>query len=101
MNGAQLRGSSERQVEYPFFLRVVSEADAIQSLPTLLREADRQVIVVFDGDRELAVIVSAKEYESMRQARIDRFLQACDAMAEDAKKAGIVDEESLAAFLAE
>jgi PHD/YefM family antitoxin component YafN of YafNO toxin-antitoxin module len=82
-------------------MRVVSEADAIQSLPSLLREVDRQAIVVCDGDRELAVIVSAKEYESMRQARIDRFLQACDAMAEDAKKAGIVDEESLAAFLAE
>jgi len=54
-------------------MRVVSEADAIQSLPALLREADRQAIVVCDGDRELAVIVSAKEYESMSQARIDRF----------------------------
>jgi PHD/YefM family antitoxin component YafN of YafNO toxin-antitoxin module len=82
-------------------MRVVSEADAIQSLPSLLREVDRQAIVVCDGERELGVIVSVKEYELMRQAKISGFLQACDAMAEGAKRAGIVDEETLAAFLAE
>jgi hypothetical protein len=70
-------------------------------VPSLLRGVDQQAIVVCDGDRELAVIVSTNEYELIRQAKIDGFLQACDTMAEGAKKAGIVDEETLAAFLAE
>jgi PHD/YefM family antitoxin component YafN of YafNO toxin-antitoxin module len=82
-------------------MRVVSESDAIQSLPALLREADHEAIVVRDGDRELAVIVSARDYEFLRRARVEALLQACDAMAIGAGNAGIFDEASVAAFLAE
>jgi CBS-domain-containing membrane protein len=84
-------------VAYANRVRVVSESDAIQSLPTLLREAEKQTVVVRDGDRELAAIVSMKDYETIRKAKVERLKMAMqqygDSLRADATEAGISLDE--------
>jgi hypothetical protein len=93
-----LKPSSNRKTSGgSFFVRVVSEADAIQKLPTLLREAEKQAVVVRDGERELGAIMSMKDYETIRKAKVERLKMAMkqfgEALRADPDEAGISLDE--------
>ncbi len=68
-------------------MRVVSETDAIESFPSLLRQADQHSVVVRDGDRELGAIVSMEDFEVVRKARADRAIRAMEVLGESLRKA--------------
>jgi hypothetical protein len=59
-------------------MRVVSEADAIENLPALLRDPNGDPIIINDGENDLRVIVSLKDYEIVRNAKVDGLLSALD-----------------------
>jgi hypothetical protein len=59
-------------------MRVVSEADAMQSLPSLLQEVKTHSVVIRQGEEELGALVSMDDYEIVRRANIERFLKLCD-----------------------
>jgi hypothetical protein len=61
-------------------MRVVSEADAIQTLPSLLKEVRTQSVVIRDGEEELAALVSMEDYELVRKAKTEKLFALMDEM---------------------
>jgi hypothetical protein len=59
-------------------MRVVSESDAIQSLPSLLKEVSTHAVVIREGDEDLGAIVSMEDYEVIRKSKIERLLRTMD-----------------------
>ncbi len=57
-------------------MRAVSESDAMQTLPSLLKEAKTQAVEIRDGDEVLGAIVSKEDYELIRRAKAEDFLRA-------------------------
>jgi PHD/YefM family antitoxin component YafN of YafNO toxin-antitoxin module len=74
-------------------MRVVSESDAMQSLPSLLKEVKIHSVEIRDGEEMLGAIVSKEDYEIVRKAKVARLLAAMDrlgeAMREEAAQKGI------------
>ena len=64
-------------------MRVVSESDAMQSLPSLLKEVKTQAVVISDGKEELGALVSMEDYELVRRANVKSSLKLCDRMGEE------------------
>jgi prevent-host-death family protein len=81
-------------------LRYVSATEAKQRLAALLDAAQREPVVVRRHDRDVAVIVSAEEYERLRALNADAFQRFCDRVAERSAARGLT-EEKLAEILAD
>ncbi len=64
-------------------MRVVSEAEAIENLPALLRDPDGHAIVITDGESDLRAIVSMEDYAIIRRAKADKFLRAMREFGDD------------------
>ena len=63
-------------------------------------DAQRAPVRVMRRDRVVGVMVSAQDYEAMRQFYANRLRQTMDRAAEEAAKAGLT-EEKLAELLAD
>ena len=59
-------------------MRVVSESDAVQTLPSLLKEVKTQSVVIRDGEEELAALVSMEDYEIVRRAKAEKLFDLMD-----------------------
>lgn len=70
-------------------MRTVSATEAKQSFAALLDTAQREPVVIRRHERDVAVLLSADEYEQMRGARITKFQRFCDRVAEEAKVRGM------------
>jgi len=57
-------------------MQTVSQTEAMQKLPELLREAKSSAVVIRDGDKPLGAIVSMDDYEVVRKAKIEDALNA-------------------------
>ncbi len=57
-------------------MQTVSQTEAMQKLPELLRDAKSNAVVISDGDEPLGAIVSMDDYEVVRRAKIDNSLTA-------------------------
>ncbi len=79
-------------------MRSVSATDAKQRLAALLDAAQREPILIRRQNRDVAVIMSAEEYERIRGARDDDFEKFCDRVGAEAVKRGL-NEEVLADIL--
>jgi PHD/YefM family antitoxin component YafN of YafNO toxin-antitoxin module len=66
-------------------MRVVSESDAMQSLPSLLKEVKTHAVVISDGKEELAALVSMEDYELVRKAKVERLFRAMDEFGEQVR----------------
>lgn len=58
-------------------MRTVSQDEASQRLPDLLREANRQSVVICEAERELGALISMEDYEIVRAARRREFDRIC------------------------
>lgn len=58
----------------------------------LLDKAQRQPVQVTRHDRVVGVMVSAEDYEAMRQFYADRLIKSMDAMADEAARNGLTPE---------
>ena len=81
-------------------MRYVSATDAKQRLSALLDAAQREPVTIQRQKRDVAVILSAREYERLRAANIDEFERFCDQIGERAKARGLT-EDKLAELLAD
>jgi len=70
-------------------MRSVSATDAKQNLAALLDAAQREPVMIRRHDRDVAVLLSADQYERIRGARIQEFQRFCDRVAEEAKARGM------------
>lgn len=72
-------------------MRSVSATDAKQRLAALLDAAQREPVVIRRQNRDVAVIMSAEEYERLRDLNAREFQRFCDKVAEQAKARGLTE----------
>ena len=70
-------------------MRSISATDAKQRLAALLDAAQREPVVIRRQNRDVAVIMSAEEYERLRDLNAAEFQRFCDRVAENAKSRGL------------
>jgi prevent-host-death family protein len=70
-------------------MRYVSATDAKQRLAALLDSAQREPVTIRRQKRDVAVILSAEEYDRMRNLNAVEFKQFCDRVAQGAKSRGM------------
>jgi prevent-host-death family protein len=73
-------------------MRSVSATDAKQRLAALLDAAQREPILIRRQNRDVAVIMSAEEYERIRKINVAEFQKFCDRIGSDAAKRGMTAE---------
>jgi prevent-host-death family protein len=81
-------------------MRYVSATEAKQRLAALLDAAQREPVVIRRHERDVAVILSAEEYDRLRALNAAEFQRFCDGVAERAAARGLT-EEKLAEILAD
>ncbi len=81
-------------------MRYVSATDAKQRFAEVIDSAQREPVVIRRQKRDVAVIMSAEEYERLRAATVTEFERFCDAVAKRAAARGLT-EEKLAEILAD
>jgi len=73
-------------------MRSVSATEAKQRLAALLDAAQREPILIRRQNRDVAVIMSAEEYERIRGANIDELDRLCERVSKQAAARGLTDE---------
>jgi prevent-host-death family protein len=81
-------------------VRSISATEAKQRLAALLDAAQREPIVIRRQKRDVAVLLSAQEYERLRDLNAADFQRFCDRMGEQAAARGL-DEAKLKQILSE
>jgi antitoxin Phd len=81
-------------------MKTVSATDAKQGFAALLDIAQREPVAIRRHDRDVAVILSAEDYQRLLDARADDFQQFCDRIGKKARRKGLT-EAKLAALLAD
>ncbi len=66
-------------------MRSVSATEAKQRLAALLDAAQREPVVIRRQNRDVAVIMSAEEYERIRDLNAAEFQRFCDRVADQAQ----------------
>jgi antitoxin Phd len=70
-------------------MKVISATEAKQRLAALLDAAQREPVVIRRQNRDVAVIMSAEEYERIRNSNAVEFQRFCDRIAEQARNRGL------------
>jgi prevent-host-death family protein len=72
-------------------MTTISATQAKQNFAALLDQAQREPVRIRRHDRDVAVLVSADEYERLRRNRWDEFNRLASIAAEQAKSRGITE----------
>jgi prevent-host-death family protein len=81
-------------------MRIVTATEAKQNLGALLDNAQSEPVLIRRQKRDIAVILSVREYERLRAINLAEFNRFCDVIGQRAAAAGLT-EEKLAELLAE
>ena len=81
-------------------MQYVTATEAKQRLAAVLDAAQREPVMIRRQNREVAVVLSPREYERLRGMNISEFEQFCDKVGKDAARRGLT-EQKLAKILAE
>ena len=73
-------------------MKTVSATEAKQRFAAVLDDAQREPVVIRRQKRDVAVIMSAEEYDRIRGARIDEFERFCDRVSAQAKARGLTEK---------
>jgi prevent-host-death family protein len=73
-------------------MRTVSATEAKQRLAALLDAAQREPVLIQRQNRDVAVIMSAEEYERIRKINVAEFQKFCDRVGAEAVKRGMTEE---------
>jgi len=74
-------------------MRSISATDAKQRLAALLDAAQKEPVVITRQNREVAVIMSAEEYDKIRQINIAQFNRFCDRVGARAVSRGLTERK--------
>jgi prevent-host-death family protein len=81
-------------------MRTVTATQAKQNLGALIDDAQTEPVVIRRQKRDIAVILSAREYDRLRAINLAELNRFCDRIGARSEAAGIT-EEKLAELLAE
>ena len=73
-------------------MRSFSATDAKQNLAALLDAAQREPVVIRRQKRDVAVVLSADEYERLRDFNAREFQRFCDQVSSQAAASGMTEE---------
>jgi prevent-host-death family protein len=73
-------------------VKTVSATDAKQRLAALLDAAQREPVLIRRQNRDVAVIISAQEYERIRKVNIDELERTMDRISALAAANGMTEE---------
>jgi PHD/YefM family antitoxin component YafN of YafNO toxin-antitoxin module len=73
-------------------MKTVSEMEATTRLDAILDEAQREPIAIRRDDRDIAVVVSLKEYERLRELNVQAFLDLRNQVASQAAANGLSEQ---------
>ena len=73
-------------------MKVVSSTDLKQRSGALIDAAQREPVLIRRHDRDVAVIISAEEYERIRRINVEEFQKFCDRVGEEAVRRGMTEE---------
>jgi prevent-host-death family protein len=73
-------------------MKTVSATEAKQRLAALLDAAQREPVLIRRQNRDVAVIMSAEEYERIRKANIAELKRTMDRIGAEAKARGMTKE---------
>jgi len=74
-------------------MQYVSTAFAQEKLASLLDAAQSEPVMIQHHDQDIAVMLSPKEYDSMRGMNIMEFQQFCDRVGQNAAASGLTEEK--------
>lgn len=72
-------------------MRHVSATDAKQSLGQMIEAAQREPVVIRKQKRDVAVLLSMRDYERLTAANIEAFQRFCDLTGERAQARGLTE----------
>lgn len=81
-------------------MRYISATEAKQRLAALLDAAQSEPVVIRRQKRDVAVLLSARDYERLRALNVEEFERFCDRIGERAAAQGLT-ESTLADLLAD
>ena len=81
-------------------MRYVSATEAKQRFAAVLDAAQREPVVIRRQKRDVAVVLSPREYERLRALNAEEFQRFCDRVAERAAARGL-NKDKLAEILAD
>ena len=73
-------------------MRYVSATDAKQRLAALLDAVQREPVTIRRQNRDVAVVLSPREYERLRALNIEEFERFCDRIGERARARGLTED---------
>ncbi len=73
-------------------MRTMSATEAKQAFGRALDIAQREPVVIRKQNRDVAVLVSAQDYQELRRARIAELEALCDDIAADVARKGMTEE---------
>jgi len=73
-------------------MKAVSASEAKQRLAALLDAAQREPVLIRRQNRDVAVIMSAEQYERIRKSNIARLQELCDRVSRQAAERGLTEE---------
>ena len=73
-------------------VRIMSATSAKQRFAEVLDAAQREPVVIRRHKRDVAVVMSATEYERLRAVFADEFNRFCDRVGKEAKARGLTEE---------
>ena len=74
-------------------MRTVSATEAKQGLAGVLDLAAHEPVVIRRQKRDVAVVLSMKEYERLTRLNVVEFQRFCDAVGEKAAAAGLTEDK--------
>ena len=74
-------------------MRYVSATEAKQRLAAILDAAQSEPVMIRRKNREVAVMLSPKEYDRLRGLNIVEFEQFCDRIGKEAATRGLTEEK--------
>lgn len=84
--------SSSLSILYNQIMKSVSATEAKQRLAALIDAAQREPVRIRRQNRDVAVIMSAEEYDRIRGAKVDELDRLCERVSKQATARGLTDD---------